>query len=96
MDILEIPDCIICNISVFAVLLCFQNIDKMSGYLHFFYQFITSGAESVCSVPIVLSEMLLLVSREVHQVPQQECLHYGELSRAASVASLGSLGNVFC
>lgn len=35
VDILEIPDCIICNISVFAVL-CFQNIDKMSGYLHFF------------------------------------------------------------
>lgn len=60
----------------------------MSGSFHFFYQLVPSGAESVCSVPVVLSEMLLLVSREVHQVPQQERLHYGELSRAASVASL--------
>lgn len=82
------------KISVFGVLICFQDIDTMSGSLHFFYQFATSGAESVCSLPAVLSEMLLLVSREVHQVPQQECLHYGELSRAASVASPGSPANV--
>lgn len=41
---------------------------------------ITRGAESMCSFLIVLPEVLLLVSGEVHQVPQQERLHHGELS----------------
>lgn len=50
----------------------------MTGYLQMFYQFITSGAESMCAVFIVLLEMLLLVSGEVHQVPQPERLHHGE------------------
>lgn len=39
-----------------------------------------SGAESVCSLPFVLPEMLLLVSGEVHQVPQQKRLHHGLLA----------------
>lgn len=41
---------------------------------------ITRGAECMCSFHIVLPEVLLLVSGEVHQVPQQERLHHGELS----------------
>lgn len=65
-----------------------RNGDKyMTGYLQMFHQFITSGAESMRPVFIVLLEMLLLVSGEVHQVPQQECLHHGELSSRTNVAA---------
>lgn len=60
----------------------------MTGYVQMFYHFITSGAESMCSVLIVLLEMLFLVSGEVHQVPQQERLHHGELTSRTIVASL--------
>lgn len=59
----------------------------MTGYLQMFRQFITSGAESLRSVLIMLLEVLLLVSGEVHQVPQQERLHHGELSSRTIVAS---------
>lgn len=44
----------------------------------FFNPFLPSGSEPVRSVLIVLPEMLLLVSGEVHQVPQQERVHHGE------------------
>lgn len=47
--------------------------------LEMLYHLLTSCAESMRSVLIVLLEVLLLVSGEVHQVPQQERLHHGEL-----------------
>lgn len=37
-----------------------------------------SGAKCLCPFPHVLLEVLLLVSGEVHQVPQQECIHHGQ------------------
>lgn len=40
--------------------------------------FSLSCREQVCQVPHDLSQMLLLVPGEVHQIPQQECLHHGE------------------
>lgn len=33
-----------------------------------------------------LSEMLLLVPGEVHQIPQQECLHHGEWASDAKAS----------
>lgn len=61
-----------------------------------FHQLTTSGAESMRSLLTVLLEMLLLVSGEVHQVPQQERLHYGELSRRTAVASIDFVLFLFC
>lgn len=40
---------------------------------------VTRCPECVCSFHLVLPEVLLLVSGEVHQVPQQKRLHHGEL-----------------
>lgn len=40
--------------------------------------FSPSCGQQVCQVPNDLSQMLLLVFGEVHQIPQQECLHHGE------------------
>lgn len=36
-------------------------------------------SEQVCKVSAQLFEVLLLVFGEVHQVPEQERLHHGEL-----------------
>lgn len=36
--------------------------------------------EQICQIPAELHEVLLLVPREMHQVPQQERLHHGELN----------------
>lgn len=35
-------------------------------------------SEQVCQIPAILHEVLLLVSGEVYQVPEQKCLHHGE------------------
>lgn len=60
-----------------AALVCFQkNADRRMTL--FFNPLLPSGSESVRSVLIVLPKMLLLVSGEVHQVPQQERVHHGE------------------
>lgn len=48
--------------------------------VHTFHLLLPSGPESLRSLPTLLLEMLLLVSGEVHQVPQQERLHHGESS----------------
>ncbi|XP_023379161.1 choline transporter-like protein 2 isoform X6 [Pteropus vampyrus] len=39
-----------------------------------------SCGQQVCQVSHDLSQMLLLVPGEVHQIPQQECLHHGILA----------------
>lgn len=38
---------------------------------------IDRSPKQICKVPAVLSEVLLLVFGEIHQVPEQKRLHYG-------------------
>lgn len=49
----------------------------ISPYVHI-PSFSPSCGQQVCQVSHDLSQMLLLVPGEVHQIPQQECLHHGE------------------
>lgn len=64
----------------------FAEIELFSGCKHIHSVFGSCSfsllsfrcSEQVCQIPAKLHEVLLLVSGEVHQVPEQKCLHHGE------------------
>ena len=51
--------------------------------------------EQVCQVPAELLKVLLLVPGEVYQVPQQKCIHYGEVLEFCTIISALAKSNVY-
>lgn len=74
------------------------EIEQFSGCRHIrschFSLLSFRRSEQVCQIPAKLHEVLLLVSGEVYQVPEQKCLHHGEFRATPEMSPLPEFSSI--